>query len=173
MGLLDNKERIFDIVLTDKGRELLSKNLLNFSYFAFSDDGIDYSGSLSSSALISGSNFDDFIHTNVFSFEPIKRNDKSLKNFLFTMPLESEVVTQFNPSETGSFTIKRKYDTETLENIVHNASEIDKIVSQQNILDYVIVVEDVTISEKFRNNNYVSEQINLNQITPESLKIIK
>ena len=89
------------------------------------------------------------------------------------MPLESEVVTQFNPSETGSFTIKRKYDTETLENIVHNASEIDKIVSQQNILDYVIVVEDVTISEKFRNNNYVSEQINLNQITPESLKIIK
>jgi len=48
MGFLDKKERILDVVLTQKGRELLSKSQLNFSYYAFSDDGIDYSGSFDS-----------------------------------------------------------------------------------------------------------------------------
>jgi len=46
MGFLDKKERILDIVLTDRGRELLSKNEMHVSYYAFSDDGINYSGSL-------------------------------------------------------------------------------------------------------------------------------
>ena len=70
MGLLDQKERVLDFRLTDKGRERLSKNQLNFSYYAFSDDGIDYSGSISSSVLISGSNLNDFVHINTFAFEP-------------------------------------------------------------------------------------------------------
>lgn len=47
MGLLDKKERILDVVLTDKGREQMARNNLNFRYYAFSDEGVDYSGSLS------------------------------------------------------------------------------------------------------------------------------
>jgi hypothetical protein len=46
MGFLDKKERILDIVLTDRGRELMSKNQLKVAYYAFSDDGVNYSGSL-------------------------------------------------------------------------------------------------------------------------------
>ena len=43
MALLDYKTQILDVTLTDKGRELLSKGLLNYTYYAFSDEGIDYS----------------------------------------------------------------------------------------------------------------------------------
>ena len=47
MGLLNFKEDIIDLKLTDKGRELLSEGQLDFTYFAFSDEGVDYSGSFS------------------------------------------------------------------------------------------------------------------------------
>lgn len=159
MGLLFNKERIIDFQLTGKGRELLSKNSLNFVYYAFSDDGIDYSGSLSASLQISGSNLDDYIHINTFAFEPLRREDKTINNFLFTMPLENDVVTQFNSSLTGSFIMKRKYEVETLENIVNDASELDKIISHENVLDYVVVVEETPVSQQGRLNQYVSEQL--------------
>ena len=55
MAFLDKKERILDITLTDRGRQLLSRGLLDFTYYAFSDEGVDYSGSL---AYPSGSTFD-------------------------------------------------------------------------------------------------------------------
>ena len=60
MGILNTKERILDVVLTDRGRKLLSQNLLDFEFYAFSDDGVDYSAALSASAEPSGS-VDDYI----------------------------------------------------------------------------------------------------------------
>lgn len=42
MGFLDPKERILDIILTEKGRELLSKGELVIKYYAFFDDEVDY-----------------------------------------------------------------------------------------------------------------------------------
>lgn len=158
MGLLDAKTRIIDLVLTDSGRYDLSKNQLNFSYYAFSDDQIDYSGSLSSSSMISGSTLDDFVHINTFAFEPIRREDKAINNFLFTMPLQSEVVTQFNPSVTGSFTLGRKYEVNTLENIISRVGEIEKFQAQETAFDYVVVIEDVPISNQERNQNYTVSQ---------------
>lgn len=57
MGLLNKKERVLDVVLTDKGREQMARNNLNFRYYAFSDEGIDYSGSLT--AVNSSTRFTD------------------------------------------------------------------------------------------------------------------
>ena len=161
MGLIDAKQTILNVCLTNKGRELLSKNQLNFSYYCFSDDQIDYSGSLSSSSMISGSTLDDYVHTNTFAFEPLRREDKSINNYLFTVPLQSEVVTQFNTSVTGSLSLSRKYSVETLENIVNGAEEIEKLLAQGEVLDYVVIVEEVPISEKDRATNHVVRQFDM------------
>ena len=79
MGFLDQKERILDIVLTDYGKELLSKNQLNFKYYAFSDEGINYSGSLSSSLAVSSS-VDNYVHRNL-AFEADQRKRTYLYKF--------------------------------------------------------------------------------------------
>ena len=157
---MDAKTRIFDVCLTNKGRNLLSKNQLNFSYFAFSDDGIDYSGSIdyvASSASLSGT-LDDFVHTNTFAFEPLRIEDKAVNNFLFTMPLQSEVVTRFDSSVTGSLSLSRKFSIESLENIVSGAEDIEKLLAQGDVLDYVIVVEETLISKTIREENHVKKQ---------------
>jgi len=82
MGFLDKKERILDIVLTGKGREFFSKNNLNFSYYAFSDDQFDYSGSFSASLALSVS-FDSYVHKSLM-LEAATYND-SISNFLYSI----------------------------------------------------------------------------------------
>jgi hypothetical protein len=51
VGLLDKQSRVIDFVLTERGRRLYAAGELDFTYYAFFDDGIDYdpysSGSLS------------------------------------------------------------------------------------------------------------------------------
>lgn len=42
MNFLDPKEEMLKIILTEYGRELLSKGELEIVYYAFSDDEIDY-----------------------------------------------------------------------------------------------------------------------------------
>lgn len=42
MGFLDKKDRIVDLVLTERGRQLYSMGTLEFTYFAVFDDGLDY-----------------------------------------------------------------------------------------------------------------------------------
>ncbi len=42
MGFLDRKSRVIDVVLTGRGRELFALGELDFAYYAFFDDGIDY-----------------------------------------------------------------------------------------------------------------------------------
>jgi hypothetical protein len=115
MGLLDQKTRILDVVLTDRGRELLSKNLLEFSFFAFSDEGVDYSGSLSAS-LAQSASFDNYVHRSL-AFEADQRTsdntavDRSLESFLFTIPSRDKVLPEFRTSidDSGDVTLKRSY----------------------------------------------------------------
>lgn len=115
MAFLDQKERILDVVLTDRGKELLSKNLLEFSFFAFSDEGMNYSGSLSAS-LAQSSSFDDYVHRGL-SFEADQRTsdnrykDTTLRSFLFTVPSRSKVVPELKTSidDSGNVTLRRSY----------------------------------------------------------------
>ena len=42
MGLLDKQSRIVDFQITKLGRKLLARGKLNFAYYRFFDDGVDY-----------------------------------------------------------------------------------------------------------------------------------
>ncbi len=116
MAFLDQKERILDIVLTDRGRELMSKNLLDFTYFAFSDEGVDYSGSLVS-ANAASSSLDDYVHRNL-SFEATQKTNgkglptnKDLSTFLFTIPSRKTVLPKLVVSrdEDVTITLNRRF----------------------------------------------------------------
>lgn len=120
MGFLDQKERVLDVVLTDRGRELLSKNLLEFSFYAFSDEGVNYSGSLSASIAASAS-FDNYVHRDL-TFEADQRREdnggtrKTLEHFLFTIPSRRRVLPEFRSSQEDDIdlTLKRSYFTSRL-----------------------------------------------------------
>src|SRR3990167_1367492 len=56
-GLLDKKSRILDYIITDIGREEMTKCELTFAYAAFTDSAAIYKAS------------DDFDHTNLLAFE--------------------------------------------------------------------------------------------------------
>lgn len=122
MGLLDKKERVLDIVLTDRGRQLLSQNKLEFVFYAFSDQGVDYSGSLDLTTRQSSS-FDNVVLRN-FSYEADQKkngttslSNKDLSTFLFTMPTSSKVVPTFvtnRDDETGDIAILRKFFIDNL-----------------------------------------------------------
>lgn len=111
MAFLDPKERIMDIVLTDYGRELLAQNSLNFVYYAFSDEGIDYSGSIATKNF-TGS-IDDLIFRN-FSFEENQRKNSDLKYFLYTIPPKTQKIPEMviTPSTSSAITLKRNYYTQ-------------------------------------------------------------
>jgi hypothetical protein len=108
MAFLDPKERVLDIVLTDYGRELLAENSLNFVYYAFSDEGIDYSGSISTKNF-TGS-IDSIVFRN-FSFEERQRPNSDLKYFLYTVPPKTSKVPEMviTPATSSAITLKRNY----------------------------------------------------------------
>lgn len=113
MGFLDSKERILDVVLTDKGRELLSQNLLSFEFFAFSDEGVDYSAALTASLKESGS-VDDFIRrTPMMEAHQFKnhKEQSDMKSFLYTIPSRRRTLPQMvtNRDSNPSVTVKRNY----------------------------------------------------------------
>lgn len=54
MGLLDNKENVMEITLTQHGRKLLSQGKLIVKYYRFFDDEIDYQVPLYYSGSSSG-----------------------------------------------------------------------------------------------------------------------
>ena len=156
MALLDKKERVYDVVLTNKGRELLSKNQLSFSYYTFSDDSIDYSGSISDVLSTTGT-LDDYIQKIPF-FESNQmkrtRGNRDLKSFLFTAPIGSRTVTEFRTSLTGSLTLKRKYRTVSLSNIIKSLPAFDNKV----YVNYVEQILEASKTEIRRADRYLYAQ---------------
>lgn len=163
MGFLDKKERILDIVLTDRGRELLSQNQLVVRYYAFSDDGVNYTGSLSSSVSISGSSVDYEVHKTLL-FEATQKNDKSrnLNNFLYTVPERANVLPEFivRADISSSISLERRYHIETITleakpkvlikkpvDVIVRA-KIDKSTAKDRIAKYVL---DQRISDVLKN----------------------
>jgi hypothetical protein len=132
MAFLDQKERILDVVLTSKGRELLSKNQLRFKYYSFSDEGINYSGSLSSSLSVSSS-MDNYIHRDL-SFEADQRKNKDLNSFLYTIPPGTDVLPDFsiNVDISSSVELSRKF-------------YIDTIILQNRVLPFIKKPLDIVV----------------------------
>lgn len=120
MAFLDQKDRILDIVLTDEGRRLFSQNQLNFKYYAFSDEGIIYSGSLSASQMQSSS-FENYVHRDL-SFEADQRKEDDLKSFLYTIPQTKKVLPELrmSVSVSSSVVLERKFYMDTV--VLNNQS---------------------------------------------------
>ena len=137
MGLLDKKERILDIVLTDKGRDLLSKNRLSFTYYAFSDEGVDYSGSLVPTV---SSSLDNYVHRNL-SYEADQRKGKDLASFLYTIPSREAVLPEFfaDVNLTSSLDLYRYFEFSPLsvESVSPSikAQESDGVVIRATVQD--------------------------------------
>lgn len=89
MPFLDKKARIMDVSLTARGRKLLAGNQLAIRYYAFSDELIDYSGSLSQS-LATGAPLDEVIERNFVGIYASQManslGDGDLTSLLYTAP---------------------------------------------------------------------------------------
>jgi len=151
MGFINQKERVFDVVLTHEGRELLAKNQLNFSFYAFSDDGIDYSGSFASSSFSTGT-LDNYVHRNI-AFESRQMKNKDLNYFLYTIPAGKKILPNMNINLSGNVTLERRYQTQTIrERMVIDPKEKESTIA---IIMRASVIKE---SEDERINNYVKEQ---------------
>ena len=159
MAFLDPKERIFDVVLTNRGRELMAKNQLRFEFYAFSDEGINYSGSLSASAQQSSS-LDDYIFRQL-SFEADQRKNgltlpknNDLGSFLFTIPSKSKVLPTFVVSveEDDTIQLRRRFFIDTL--ILHTRK-------RNSIRKPLAIIARATVPRATllrRMQNYVTQQ---------------
>lgn len=134
MAFLDSKDRIYDVVLTDKGRELLSQNLLDFEFYAFSDEGVDYSGSLNYVENSGSQNFDEYVRrTPMMEAVQYKNFDGSqnLSTFLYTIPDGRKTLPEFVTNFDGREDIiaKRLYFIDKLILIAKKTDRKNKPVS--------------------------------------------
>jgi len=158
MGLIDKKTRIIDFVLTEKGRDLLAQNKLRIKHYAFSDELIDYSGSLVQSMKQSAS-MDDIVYRNYIAPEATSMGGtglpRDLSSFLYTCPEQRNALPPFQTSVSGSLTLNR-----TFNNVDFNAFILDYI--PQGIANYeydllFITERDDTLASD-REAQYKAEQ---------------
>ena len=161
MGILDKNTRVIDMILTDCGKELYSKGELEFSYYAFSDGGVDYdpyitnSGSLTPDQLteekenqISATIVREavFGHQGGKNFE--SKDETNIRNLLFTVPQGQTIVPEmtFTPDlisgsiETKQQKVIERSVTKDKSGVVINIlSEVDrgyrKFKSQKLVID--------------------------------------
>lgn len=117
MALLDKKERILDITLTEKGRELLSKGELRFAFYAFSDSGVDYEKALEAS------DFEENVYRNFIPAETEQKKDRDITDFLYTSPLTEQALPSTNIQTENTVTLKRRYKKTKLIEFAHNVSK--------------------------------------------------
>lgn len=125
-GILDKKDRVIDLVLTQEGRRLLSLGQLDFVYFSLFDDEVDYdpwingSGSLTEQEL-SASIREQIDHAMILEattgFMPgpsqIGRETFGVREPLFTMPQGQRILPELEivPDTSGSVeVIQRKVE---------------------------------------------------------------
>lgn len=126
---------------------MLAKNQLNFAYFAFSDDGIDYSGSLTDSNSNFSGNIDNIVFRNL-SFEGVQKKDQDLSSFLYTISADSKKVPELvvSVSSSNRIDLKRTYKTLTV-------NELNKLT-----VSPIDVVLRVTTDPEDRVSDYVIQQ---------------
>jgi len=153
MGFLDKKERVLDVVLTDKGRELLSQNLLDFTFFAFSDEGVDYGAALTASLQESGSVDDHIRQTLTFEANQHKnfKEQTDLKTFLYSIPERRRTLPDFvtNFDDRPDIDAVRRFFIDTfsisarVRNVIKNPAgavlrtTLDKKTAQKKFEEYV------------------------------------
>jgi hypothetical protein len=108
VGFLDRQSRVIDVVLTGRGRELLARGELDFAYYAFFDDGIDYDPW--SPEPLTDEERDDLIHSSPMLEAPIVQDRRSNilplepTSFLFKAAPDYLVLPRLlHPHPTGSW----------------------------------------------------------------------
>lgn len=158
---MDAKTRIIDFVLTDKGRTLLSQGQLNFSFFAFSDEGVDYSGSLVSSTTLASASLDEFVRRG-FSLEADQRKNGLINNstqnlnlnsFLYTVPAGSNILPNFYVSISGSASLQRQYKVTNLSTLyIHPTTMVNPLAVIAKAAIPVQTYQDKAINYVFDQN---------------------
>lgn len=152
--------------MTDKGRELLSKNQLNFSYYAFSDEGIDYSGSLQLTNTNFSGSIDEVVFRNL-SFESTQKRNQDLSSFLYTIDSREKKVPEFtSDTQEGTITLERNYFSIPLGSDLNYVNHIiyspDFRNSFRKPLDIVFRVK---VDEKDKKDFYI-KLLNIARIVP-------
>lgn len=126
MGFLDRKSRVIDVVLTGRGRELLAQGELDFSYYAFFDDGLDYDPWTPSGSVSNDDQRDELISSQPMLEAPVVQDRRSsiipleptsflfkaapdygaLPRLLSPFPTGSNVVLRCDQVSSGSFFIR-------------------------------------------------------------------
>ena len=157
MSFLDKKYRILDVALTNKGRELLSRNQLTFDFYAFSDYGVDYSGALSCS-IINSTSIDYEIRKNTHITEATQyQRLADLPTFLYTIPSGRKVLPRFTTNfdeRDEEIILKRRYYIDALILSAQKKKSIQKPIS----VLMRATTQKQTVEQKLQ--NYVNQQQN-------------
>lgn len=171
MAFLDKKTRIIDMTLTDRGRELLATGQLSIQSYAFSDELVDYSGSLAQ-ALRTNASLDDVVYRNYIPVQADQMNQsglhRDLTSFLYTAPDQRDVLPVMQITET-SLTLSRLYHEEAYDNFVYGT------MNTEDDGKFVVLMKMNGVDAKERTAQYLSEQ-NLAKIEdelPELLSLSK
>lgn len=168
MGFLDKNTRVVDIILTDCGRELYSKGELDFVYYAFSDDEVDYDPFISNSGSLSLDELRQekdkqieatLVREAIFGYSggnnSLAKDTTNIQNLLFTIPQGQKIVPEvvLSPNiESGSIESKQQKVIERVVNrdfngdVISVTSESDKGHRKFKAQKLVI---DVTIDDFF------------------------
>jgi hypothetical protein len=116
-GFLDERTTVVDMVLTDYGRTLYSQGELDFAYYAFSDDEVDYDPYISTSGSLNDDQLEEvridqieatLVREAVFGL-PISRDSRDLdktniQTLMLDVPQGQQIVSEMLiiPEVTGS-----------------------------------------------------------------------
>lgn len=142
MGFLDKNSEVIDMILTAEGRRLLSEGDLDFTYYSFMDDEIDYNPFVSNSGSYSDADLKLF-KTRQIEESPVgealsgmfkgsnylSKDTVNGQSFLFTMPQGSSVIPRMtvSPVGSGSIIVKQRKVQSVILKKASNGSIIEKI----------------------------------------------
>lgn len=155
MAFLNKKNRIIDVALTDYGRQLMSSNQLEFSFYCFSDELIDYSGSLAESQQ-TGATLDDTVYKNYVPMDATQIRTKAsaypeLGSFLFTVADNRDLLPALT-FDSSSIQLNRTYEDKSLNEYL----AVDLNAAQNKDVMMIADVDPVDLND--REVQYAAEQ---------------
>jgi len=120
MGYADRKTRVIDIILTNKGRHRFSLGELGITYYAFSDDNVDYRTVYDGSPPMSGSVAISEVKRSTLCTEPsIRSGELEIQSFIFDS--ESDTKPRLKSSD-DAITIEQKIKRITVQDAIAETS---------------------------------------------------
>ena len=165
MAFIDKKERIIDITLTEKGRELLAKNQFQVQFYAFSDEGLDYSGSLFATNPNNGittEGLDDYI---IRSFIPIEAESFGATKIsgIEVRDLKSFLITSADSNTVPEFKLDNEGDADIILHRTYKEKEIyqfsrENMVENDNVEFVIKADSNKTVNLDNRSEEYAQQQ---------------